>query len=360
MHLTCSSCVRRRLAAWWNPAVCLLVLCVCGVARGEEQTESPSLEPEKSTIQLEARVEEACVGGRGRFFIARLRDRREIIVLDLFKRFVSFTIPLGDDDVEFAAGLTRLHIVAPDSGLFQTWNLRTGERLREAAWPLNGHVKKIAMGSGNDRRLAVCFADSPHREDPIQWATIEFPLLTVQPWTIADGVPVNDLRLQAATGGSLFVAWPTQDSARERGVVLIQQSQADWLTWMESPGYVLPNESGSHLLTDAGVFTLQLTEDLGLGLENVTACVPAETGQMYLTQSSQDDADVWRLRSLDRRAALATIRIDEDFSGRSAATVSKLGQPFIFSAEAGYIAALTGTTEVAVYKLDLSNLPTDD
>ena len=257
MLSTFSSCVKRRSAVRWNPAVCLLAICCCGIACCEEPSQLPTLEPKKSTIKLEAPVQEALVGGQGRFLIAKLRDRREVVVLDLFNRFVSFTIPLGEDDVKLAAGMTRLHVVAPDSGLFQTWNLRTGERLREVAWPLMGHVKQLAMGSGDDQRLAVCFTDSPHPEDPTRWATIEFPSMNVRRLTVTGKLSATDLQMQASTDGNPFVAWATQAEVVDRGVMLIKQSGAQWVSWQNAPRYILPNEPASHLLTDIGVFTLQ-------------------------------------------------------------------------------------------------------
>ena len=360
MLSTFSSCVRFRPAVQSTPAACLIAIFYCGMAFCQEPSELPVIELKTSTIELEAPVEKACVGGRGRFLIASLRDRREVVVVDLVRRFVSFTIPLGEEDVELAAGTTLLHVVAPDSGLFQSWDLRTGERYRETAWPLAGHVKNIAMGSGNNRRLAVCFADSPHAKEPVQWATIELPSMEVQRLAIADDLPATDFQLQASTDGNVFVARSSTSTLQHTGVVWIDPSHAEWLPWPDAPKNIRLNESGSRLLTDTGAFSFELTKDQSTGMEDIARCVPALTGPMYLTQQFHDEADAWTLRSFDRRSALATIRFDQRFSDRDATTVSKLGRPLLFSVEGRYFVTLKDDTGVVLHHFDAGELTMDD
>ncbi|MBB3210514.1 hypothetical protein FHS27_006361 [Rhodopirellula rubra] len=355
-----SSCARIRAAFQTTPAASLIAIFCCGIAFCQEPSELPVIELKTSTIELEAPVEKACVGGRGRFLIASLRDRREVVVVDLVRRFVSFTIPLGEEVVELAAGTTHLHVVAPDSGLFQSWDLRTGERYRETAWPLTGHVKNIAMGSGNNRRLAVCFADSPHAKEPVQWATIELPSMEVQRLAIEDDSPATDFQLQASTDGTVFVARSSTSTPHYRGIVLIDPLHAEWLTWPDAPKNIRPNESGSRLFTDTGVFTLQLAKDQSTGMEGIARCVPALTGPMYLTQRSHDEANTWTLRSFDRPSALATIRFDKHFSDRDANAVPKLGRPLLFSVEGRYFVTLKDDTEVVLHHFNASELTMDD
>lgn len=354
----CLSCDSERQMVMWKRLIFLLAVSCCGIAWSQERVAGPTIDLKKSIIKLDAPVDEACVGGRGRFLIARLRGRREIVVLDLTRRFVLFAVPLGEDRVLFAAGSTQLHIVAPESGLFQSWDLQSGARLREMAWPLPGYVKNISMGSGNDQRLAVCYAKSPHRSEPNHWATIEFPSMQVNHLTRSDDLPATKYHyhMRSSSGGELAVAWTIQKASLNHGVVFLRGSNAEWFKWPGLPNLIMPSETGSHLFTGEGVFKSTLAIDPETGAEDLVRCVPAVTGPMYLTRGINNEPNSWNLRTIGNRSPLATLRMAGDSSNSSDADAAKFGQRMIFSVEANCIATLTDSSEVVLYEFDATSM----
>ncbi len=121
----------------------------------------PALAGEKVELSLPAAVADVCVGGGGRFLILHLPKTRQLAVFDANEGKVVKYLPVAEDDVKIAAGLTKLFVALPNANLIQRWDLTTLERDVSAPLPTKDKVSGLCMGSAWQGPLMVCVGDGP-------------------------------------------------------------------------------------------------------------------------------------------------------------------------------------------------------
>lgn len=97
------------------------------------------------------------VGGGGRFLVLHFPKLRKLGVFDVNEAKVTQFIPVGEDDVHFAAGMTKLVVYLPGSNTVQRWDLVAQQR--EHVGKLPGDREKLSafcMGHASAGPLLVC------------------------------------------------------------------------------------------------------------------------------------------------------------------------------------------------------------
>src|SRR5262249_30090544 len=98
---------------------------------------------DKVTVNLPASMQQACVGGGGRYLILHLPQQRKLAVFDSNEAKVVKYLPVAEDEISFTAGLDKLFVALPAANLLQRWDLTTFEK--ELTVPAPVAVKALAM-----------------------------------------------------------------------------------------------------------------------------------------------------------------------------------------------------------------------
>ena len=114
-------------------------------------------------VKLPAEAAETCVGGGGRFLIVSLPRLKQIAVLDTSAARVVRYLTVPSDKVLVAAGMDKLMVADPETGVVQRWSLTTFEKEVTAVLPLTAGLKvtTITMGSASNGPLLVEGLDYP-------------------------------------------------------------------------------------------------------------------------------------------------------------------------------------------------------
>src|SRR5207302_2598297 len=113
-----------------------------------------ALDQEKVTRKLPSTFNDVAVGGGGRYLILSMPQLRKLCVFDVSAGQVKGYVPLGADNVKFAAGLDKLFVSLPDNSLLQRWDLATLNRDLTVT-TAGGKITALCMGSGSTGPLLV-------------------------------------------------------------------------------------------------------------------------------------------------------------------------------------------------------------
>ncbi|MFO0966319.1 MAG: MJ0042-type zinc finger domain-containing protein [Gemmataceae bacterium] len=118
------------------------------------------LKADKEERALPSSAKTLAVGGGGRFVILHLPRERKLAVFDANEAKIVKYLPLGEDDVKFAAGMDRLLVVMPATKVVQRWNLLTLEKEVTAPLPtMDGRIKQVCMGHASNGPLCLISGD---------------------------------------------------------------------------------------------------------------------------------------------------------------------------------------------------------
>src|SRR5262249_8484309 len=101
--------------------------------------------------------------GGGRFLFLHLPQQRQLGIFDVNQAKIVKYLPVGDDNVKFAAGMDKLLVALPDKNVIQRWDLNTLEREVTAPLAVQGTVNALYMGSASAGPLLVGLANNDPR-----------------------------------------------------------------------------------------------------------------------------------------------------------------------------------------------------
>ncbi|HUG70247.1 MAG TPA: serine protease [Pirellulaceae bacterium] len=155
---------------------------------------------------LPAEVAEVDAGGSGRWLVLRLPATRQLAIFDVVAGKITHEIPFTDDNVKFAAGLSKLIVVLPNRGEIERWDLMTGKRETFAPIPLDGKILHVGLGCSSDGEMIVNWSvDNPDARPRLQF---RYSLIDVQTLQARHpdfrSVYLNVDRIWAAANGEAF------------------------------------------------------------------------------------------------------------------------------------------------------------
>lgn len=254
---------------------------------GASGIRSSPLKADMEERPLPATVENACVGGGGRYFILLLPSQRSLAIFDVNEAKVVKYLSLADDNVRFAASLEKLFVVYPDRNILQRFDLATYQKEITVQIPFDGKVKAITTGSAAAGPLLVHFDKGGEVGN--------------SPVTFLDPVTIRELKLggvaetggvvrhstgdvyhyRASPDGSVFGGWVTSHSQSMSSIVLSDNSASVYQGPMA--GSVVPAMDNT-LVTAGGLYTKECKLRGGDKAEpRFRLRVPAQTGPFYVT-----------------------------------------------------------------------------
>ncbi len=235
------------------------------------------LKVDREERALPSSVDDACVGGGGRFFILSLPKDRKLAIFDVNEAKIVKYLPVADGNVKIAAGRDKLFVVSSETGIIQRFSLATFEKEVTAQLAVNGTVKAICMGSAAVGPLLVYYQRG-----------VQGPVTFLDPVTLkevhCEGINVHlggAEHFRASPDGTVFGGWPTSHSQSMTSIVLTGKSAR--VHRGEMAGIVVPAADNT-LMTGGGLYT---AECKSLGSDKAEPRyrlrVPSQTGRFYLT-----------------------------------------------------------------------------
>ncbi len=240
----------------------------------------------KHDVQLPAAVASIAIGGNGRYLALHFPELRRLGVFDLAREEIAFVVRLLEDNVLFAANRDSLIVITRESGLMQRWNLETGKREQETAFPIDDVLKAVAMGAASNGPLMVFHAHGLARQAKAHYSLIDPETLEVTriQKPLRDGQTVH---IRASGDGRLFGLWRAGVSPTGMVSLWIKREEITTHYLHESVGHVVPGAGGDLLFTAKGIFTADLQSAPHEGVDERSFCVPAVTGPMFVVMNLQ-------------------------------------------------------------------------
>jgi hypothetical protein len=246
------------------------------------------LKAEREERELPGSIDDVCVGGAGRFIILHLGKERKLAIFDANEAKIVKYLPLAEDKVVFTAGLDKLIVAYPGTGVFQRWSLTTFEKEATVPSPVQKTIGSVVMGSASNGPLLLCL-DSGNRFGQEAPAVFLDPK-TFRPidmnWT-QGRMPSNAPELvRASADGTLFGMRTGRGSeGHEMAIILVNGNQASSMTTgdMEA-SLIMPSTNGRFLYTSEGVFnsSLQRVHPKTRERDQAAQFVPARHGDLFL------------------------------------------------------------------------------
>ncbi len=108
-------------------------------------------------IKTSGVIEDLAVGGEGKFILVKIKGEESLSVYDPAAQKIARQLRLPTTEFVFAAGGETVLIYLKDDDQFQTWSLRTFEKIKSAANPKSMRIQQIVMGHAReDAALVFC------------------------------------------------------------------------------------------------------------------------------------------------------------------------------------------------------------
>jgi hypothetical protein len=239
---------------------------------------APAIKPGDNTVvrQLPAPLDDVVVGGGGRYLILRMPGKHQVAVFDAYLAKVVKYLPFADDNTRIAAGMDKLLVMLPNSGVLQRWSLTTLEREVTAQAPVRppGVAFSFVMGSASNGPLLLggTFVDV---------ATLKtLPIKLPQQADLTGGI---DARIRASADGKTFTAWATQVSPQGIRIFTLIGDELKYVYQHDTAGALVPGPDGRVIYTtQKGLLSSQATPIGNSERDGRGACIPAEQGPYYL------------------------------------------------------------------------------
>ncbi len=240
----------------------------------------PSLENDRVVKVMPSAIADVAVGGMGRYLILHFPQLRKLGIFDVTETKLVGYIPVGDDNVRFAAGMDKLVVLLPDQQILQRWDLTS--RTRELAVPLQTRFKiqQVAMGSGSQGPIMIVASNGPIGADTlfVSLKTLKpLPLELTGDRTIHD----NSSPLRASADGRVFSGWSTHGSPQSLETLVVEGGKVRVSANRPSAGHAIPSADGRFLLTGRGLYSQQC-KSIGKEDRNNPYLLPAVQGPYCL------------------------------------------------------------------------------
>ena len=217
----------------------------------------PTLPGAEQSVLLPAPAEDAALGGGGRYLFLWLRNVHKIAVFDVSQAQVVRYLPIGADDVRFAAGADKLFVALNDQHLLQRWSLTTWERELTVPLPDGKPIACLAIGDRASGPLAVV-SDGLHLDfyDPATLARQD--LAFDEPWIGGHAWP--RLEVRASEDGTVVAGWLPGSSIHGIYTITPEETTARVQYVRKNPSYAIPAPDGGLIFSEDRVFNADLQE----------------------------------------------------------------------------------------------------
>lgn len=115
----------------------------------------------ETSVKLPTELSALRVGGGGRYLILHFAKTRKLGIFDTSQAKIVRYLPVSEEQIRFAAGMEKLIVYLPSSGLMQRYNLETGQREKSEKVDIPATtLYGFCMGHASSGPLLVSAKDS--------------------------------------------------------------------------------------------------------------------------------------------------------------------------------------------------------
>lgn len=182
---------------------------------------------DEQIVTLPGEIEDICLGANGKMLIAYVPTEKKLFLVDVATRKQVGEIPVGDQNVRFAAGLEKL-VVAPNPHTLQRWDLTSITQEAEVTLEDGVQINDLAMGAAASGPLLVVTEQAGQEPQPalldvatMQWQQI--PIVVDEKQRNKSELPWGRKpQIRAAANGQVFALTCPQETFQ----LVVQPEQA--------------------------------------------------------------------------------------------------------------------------------------
>lgn len=264
---------------------CGAVLAVAGTALGQPpaktvgEIEPPKLDGPKVERMSPSTIEDACLGGNGRYLFVHQPASRKIACFDVNTADFVHSFPADDDNVRFCAGADRLVIVLANSGTVQRYNLATMEREKTLSLPSKAKVEQVTMGYASKGPMLVTAKDVKGTE-----LSFFVNVYTMQAESYALPRPTDKVLhfgagpyVRVSADNKVFTKWSAHTSPQHPETLRLAGTKLVHNEVHDTHGHATPSPDGRIIYTGHGTFTPEWKKLS----KHDTWCIPAVASTEY-------------------------------------------------------------------------------
>jgi hypothetical protein len=238
----------------------------------------------QTEVKLPSDIDDAAVGGGGRFLILHLRKLRQLAIFDTSAAKVVNFLPLDSDNILFAAGAEKLMVVSVDQNTISRYNLLSLEREAIVPMPVTGIINAIAMGANSQGPLLVLASKGTEPQ-----SSTAFSLVDPNTMTLKDTLSkvanhyrsyLYKIHIRASADGTVFCMWSPDSMPSGLQTMIIEGNNAQSWHISSSLGLTIPSPDSRIIHTSGYTYTVEGK------IRNRTASgmlrIPAMRGNLYL------------------------------------------------------------------------------
>lgn len=305
------------------------------------------------TTDLPERVTKSCLGGGGRYLVLHIAAKKMLIIYDLSKLKTAKIVPLRAASALFAAGMSRLLIVYPETNEVERWSLVTFKREATASLPFDKNPPHaVAMGAATEGPLVLSGIFRP--DSACSGATLAFlDIESFKEVRVArcDGHTQQvqkDQMLRVSANGRLVAASESNQLFSLNGNAITVASEQ---MLSSRDGYILPGPDGRVAFSDSGLWTAKgvRTESYG---QLFKIGLPSTDANFYMTVDEPDKPKPWvTIRASDGQALGKRTDLGDLTNFKRDVGVEKL----LLAPQAGVIVRIAGA-KLHLHRFDLKAL----
>jgi uncharacterized protein DUF1559/SLA1 Homology Domain 1 (SHD1) protein len=239
----------------------------------------PTLSEDRVAVKLPSTLESCVVGGGGRYLIFHLKQLRQLAVFDVTQAKVAKYLPLGSDDVGYAAGAEKLVVVLRDQKIVQRWDLAKLEKELTKTIAKPDRLANVVMGSASNGPIFLGGGDFYNNGRVfLDLDTLEDSAIraTEGRWDVGGGA---DTIVRASANGLVFGMMRIGTSPSGLQDVVITGTRAVALYEHDSVGVITPSPDGQLLYTGGGIYNAQLKK---VATNSPGGATPSVHGDFYV------------------------------------------------------------------------------
>lgn len=251
-------------------------------------SKSPSLVDGGEVCNLPGTISDVAVGGAGRYLVLHMAQIRKLAIFDLTEGRITASFLLPEDNVYFAAGMSKLILVLCDSHVIQRWDLKTAQREAIAPLPFTWKVKVAAMGAASEGPLLLNWSFGSEEHDRANWEFIDIQTLAPIKYrfdtTPHIGTSFSDsVNLRASDDGLTFGIWHVGGAPTGLQLFTLKGQSVHVAYEHRSVGAVIPSSDGGQIFTSDGIFTPALSSASASASErDAGTAIPSHGGGLII------------------------------------------------------------------------------
>lgn len=319
----------------------------------------PVIFHEDSTIRLEAPAWELAVGGAGQFLVVQSLGQPKLVVIDVERGQVAFSVPVEMHRVAFASGRNRLFVVHRSKMLIERWNLRTQKCELRFQTPIAGAIETAVLGADSDGPVLLRVGNLPGSNPG--WFFMDPTTFDVEPINAVSksnsvAFATNErLELRAAANGSTFCAWRSESSPTALEVFTIKDDRVHSQLSLSDFGFAVPSFDGQFIGTKVGLFRSPF-DLLRSANENFLLSLLSADSQHFWSPTNSRQ---WQLRAIGDESILAELpKVELGFNRGRLKNELPFDKRLILVSRLGKLIAVPPAgSAVIVYKTDPKHFP---